>query len=130
MGEEVNSSCGHACFIIGGPFIAEDPSCPTHGTLHLRESLTDQRSESDLFMAVLSRLPEGWEVRISTEENDEGDLFLTATVWADSDEEELPYEGLLFGVSVEDGNFTQLAKLLREAIVRDKRIVLREIRKP
>jgi len=28
-----NNSCGYQCFIIGGPFIAEDPACPTHGTL-------------------------------------------------------------------------------------------------
>lgn len=29
---EVKNDCGHECFIIGGPFIAEDPSCPVHGT--------------------------------------------------------------------------------------------------
>ena len=23
--------CGHQCFEIGGPWIAEDPSCPIHG---------------------------------------------------------------------------------------------------
>lgn len=27
----VSSDCGHQCFIIGGPFIAEDPNCPVHG---------------------------------------------------------------------------------------------------
>ena len=25
-------NCGHPCFEIGGPFIAEDPTCPVHGS--------------------------------------------------------------------------------------------------
>jgi hypothetical protein len=87
----------------------------------------DQRSECDLLMEVLSRLPIGCEVHIGVEEGDDGDSnFLGATVQMGDEEGELPYGGLLFGVSVEDGNFMKLAKLLREAIVADKRIVLRE----
>ncbi len=30
MADCVNSSCGRQCFIIGGPWIAEDPDCPIH----------------------------------------------------------------------------------------------------
>ena len=30
---QAHRGCGHRCFEIGGPFIAEDPSCPTHGSL-------------------------------------------------------------------------------------------------
>lgn len=26
-----NSNCGRECFIIGGPWISEDPDCPVHG---------------------------------------------------------------------------------------------------
>lgn len=29
----VNSDCGHQCFIIGGPFVSEDPNCPMHGSV-------------------------------------------------------------------------------------------------
>ena len=31
---EPKNDCGHQCFVIGGPFIAEDPACPVHGTAH------------------------------------------------------------------------------------------------
>ena len=24
-------NCGHQCYEIGGPWIAEDPNCPVHG---------------------------------------------------------------------------------------------------
>lgn len=24
-------NCGHDCFLIGGPWIAENPNCPIHG---------------------------------------------------------------------------------------------------
>lgn len=24
--------CGHECFMIGGPYIAENPDCPVHGS--------------------------------------------------------------------------------------------------
>lgn len=24
-------NCGHECYKIGGPWIAEDPNCPVHG---------------------------------------------------------------------------------------------------
>lgn len=30
IGPRLND-CGRACFVIGGPFIAEDPACPVHG---------------------------------------------------------------------------------------------------
>jgi hypothetical protein len=122
---ESKNSCGHPCFVIGGPFIAEDPACPVHGTLRQKGG-GDQRSESDLLMEVLARLPVGWEVRIGVERSDESNsLFLSATVWADNEDGDLPYDGLLFGVSAEAGDFMHLAKLLREAIERDKRIGLR-----
>lgn len=121
---DVNNICGHPCFIIGGPFIAEDPTCPVHG---VTRQIFDQRSESDLCMDVLARMPVGWEVRIGVERSDDSDsTFLAATVWAKSDDGDLPYDGLLFGVTVEDGDFMKLAKLLREAITRDARIVLRK----
>ena len=123
---DAKNSCGHQCFIIGGPFIAEDPTCPTHGT-H-QKSYSDQRSESDLLMSVLARMPVGWEVRIGIERDDEDDstTFLAATVWADNEDGDYPYDGLLFGVSAGADDFMRLAKLLREAIVNDKRITLRE----
>jgi len=28
---DTTNDCGRQCFIIGGPFIAEDPDCPVHG---------------------------------------------------------------------------------------------------
>lgn len=31
MTTPLNSDCGHECFVIGGPFISEDPDCPVHG---------------------------------------------------------------------------------------------------
>ena len=36
-------NCGHQCHQIGGPWIAEDPSCPIHGT-EAQQQL--ERSES------------------------------------------------------------------------------------
>jgi hypothetical protein len=39
------NDCGHQCFIIGGPFIAEDPACPVHG--HRARSEQDLRSKPD-----------------------------------------------------------------------------------
>jgi hypothetical protein len=87
--------------------------------------MIDQRSESDLLMDVLARMPVGWEVRIGVEKDvDDGVLFLAATVWGN--DEDLPYDGLLFGVSAEAGDVTTLARLLRSAIVRDERIALRK----
>ena len=29
--QDAKNDCGYQCFIIGGPFIAEDPACPIHG---------------------------------------------------------------------------------------------------
>lgn len=29
--QPILNDCGHQCFIIGGPFIAQDPNCPVHG---------------------------------------------------------------------------------------------------
>jgi len=31
--------CGHQCHQIGGPWIAEDPNCPIHGTNGVGEDL-------------------------------------------------------------------------------------------
>lgn len=28
---DFTNDCGHQCFVIGGPWIAEDPMCPEHG---------------------------------------------------------------------------------------------------
>ncbi len=115
-------TCGHQCFIIGGPFIAEDPACPVHGA---QKGNVDQRSESDLLMAVIARMPLGFEVRIGPEQ-DGDESALCATVWANNEEDDLAYDGLLFGVSAEDGDFMHLAKLLRGAIERHPKIVLRK----
>jgi hypothetical protein len=38
--EEVVNDCGHPCFIIGGPFISEDPTCPVHGDNRTKNSDT------------------------------------------------------------------------------------------
>lgn len=35
-------SCGHECYVIGGPFIAEDPACPVHGTQAQRHELSKE----------------------------------------------------------------------------------------
>ena len=86
--------------------------------------MIDQRSENDLLMDVLARMPVGWEVRIGVEKDIDGALFLAATVWGN--DEDLPYDGLLFGVSAEAGDVMTLARLLRSAILRDKRIALRK----
>jgi hypothetical protein len=53
--EEVPMSCGHECYHIGGPWIAEDPDCPVHGAEAVREreaaeakERTDEEHRSDL----------------------------------------------------------------------------------
>jgi hypothetical protein len=42
------------CYQIGGPFIAEDPDCPTHGTEAQAEADRRQKREAD----ILTRLEE------------------------------------------------------------------------
>ncbi len=37
MTDATNSSCGRQCYIIGGPWIAEDPECPVHGPAGVRD---------------------------------------------------------------------------------------------
>ncbi len=65
---DVRNDCGHQCFIIGGPFISEDPSCPEHGsarrvTLHneqidqaFREELAQIRVELNETQREIERL--------------------------------------------------------------------------
>lgn len=40
------------CFKIGGPFISEDPDCPTHGTDAQAERVRREKDASD----ILARL--------------------------------------------------------------------------
>ena len=46
------------CYQIGGPFIAEDPDCPLHGTDAQR-----QREEYDNAMADMRRELDAWRER-------------------------------------------------------------------
>ncbi len=44
---DFKNTCGHQCFIIGGPFISEDPECPVHGAEGRRErEAKEQETES------------------------------------------------------------------------------------
>lgn len=56
--------CGHQCYIIGGPFIAENPDCPVHGTeAQQRESCREQQREE--IHAILCRV---WQRETSADE--------------------------------------------------------------
>jgi hypothetical protein len=55
--EEANeiSGCGHGCYVIGGRWIAENPSCPVHG-IEAREREDDREEEIDRLRAKVSAL--------------------------------------------------------------------------
>lgn len=47
------------CFQIGGPFIAEDPACPIHGTDAQAEKARQEQAEArndEAFQALTARL--------------------------------------------------------------------------
>ena len=51
------------CYVIGGPFIAEDPDCPVHG----REAVRKLEEDEERFSAL--------EKRVATLESDVEDLL-------------------------------------------------------
>lgn len=53
--------CAYECYQVGGPWIAENPSCPVHGS-HAIES---REAKSDQIHSVLIRV---WDREISADE--------------------------------------------------------------
>jgi hypothetical protein len=56
--------CGHQCYIIGGPFIAEDPSCPVHGT-QAQQRMAQREARLEELHAILCRI---WHRETSADE--------------------------------------------------------------
>lgn len=51
-------SCSHDCFVIGGPWIDEDPNCPIHGreAQEAQEAKNAQDAEIDALKARIKIL--------------------------------------------------------------------------
>ncbi len=56
-------SCPNQCYLIGGPWIAEDPSCPIHGVDAQNEAMARDSEKEDM------------EIRVQTLENLVSDLL-------------------------------------------------------
>lgn len=48
--------CGHQCHQIGGPWIAEDPNCPIHGTNGVGEDLERMVDMREVIRELVSAL--------------------------------------------------------------------------
>jgi hypothetical protein len=50
------NDCGRECYIIGGPWIAEDPDCPVHGAEAVAERERQVAEREDLQEALKTAL--------------------------------------------------------------------------
>ena len=47
------SDCERQCYVIGGPWLAEDPDCPVHGTDAVRARREDRAQRDDLEVRIV-----------------------------------------------------------------------------
>ena len=62
---EVNmSNCGYQCYIIGGPYISENPDCPVHGT----EARNRERQHDIMMAKIHTILQDVWYRQVSADD--------------------------------------------------------------